>query len=287
MSRSRWIFVHPHRKNVEKSRTTGCFRPTRVGTRGALFGGRMNPAVSLLVTDTSTREVSVCPALGALRSSRWFSGFSSSALAQLAASASINSFSPGQQVALEGRWHGAVTLVVRGCICAVRRDDGSRELTLETFRVGDLLIDALVNPDNDLASDSLVAAETSVLLLLPREDFLAVIRTSPEVALTVARDFQRRLSKVKALAWGLATTDVEGRLYRLLLTLARDEGEVGAEGTTIAHFPTQRDLAGRIGACRETVSRIVADLARQGLLTLRGRRLTLMPGFFALARVAG
>jgi CRP-like cAMP-binding protein len=177
-------------------------------------------------------------------------------------------------------------LVVRGCVCAVRRTDGSRELTLETFRAGDLLIDALVHPDNNLANDSLVVAETSVLLLFPREEFLAVTRTSPEVALALVRDFERRLSRVKALAWGLATTDVEDRLYRLLLTLARDEGEVGAEGTVIAHFPTQRDLAGRIGACRETVSRIVADLARQGLLTLRARRLTLMPGFFALARAA-
>ena len=244
----------------------------------------MNPATSLLLTDTATRELRVCPALGVLRSSHWFSGFSAAALAQLAASASIRAFGPKQQVALEGRWLGAATLVVQGCICAIRRIDGSRELTLETFRAGDVLVDALVHPDNTLAGDSLVAVETSVLLLFPREEFLAVTRTSPEVALALVRDFERRLSRVKALAWGLATTDVEGRLYRLLLTLARDEGEVGAEGTVIAHFPTQRDLAGRIGACRETVSRIVADLARQGLLTLRARRLPLTPGFFALAR---
>ena len=251
-----------------------------------LSAGRMNPAVSLLVTDTAPREMSVCPALGVLRSSRWFSGLSASALAQLAANASIHSFGPGQQVELGGRWLGAVMLVVRGCVCAVRRTDSSRELTLETFRAGDLLMDALVNPDNDPSSDSLVAAETSVLLLFPREEFSAVTRTCPEVALALARDFERRLSRVKALAWGLATSDVEGRLYRLLLAMACDEGEVGAEGTIIAHFPTQRDLAGRIGACRETVSRIVADLARQELVALRGRRLTLMPRFFALARAA-
>jgi CRP-like cAMP-binding protein len=257
-----------------------------VGTRGALPRDRMNHATSLLVTETATRDVSVCPALGVLRSSRWFSGFSATALAQLAANASIHSFSSGQQVVLPARWLGAAMLVVRGCICATRRTDSSRELTLETFRAGDLLVDAPVNADADLACDGLVAAETSALLLFPREEFLGVTRSAPELALAIVRDFELRLSRVKALAWGLATTDVEGRLYRLLVALARDEGEVGAEGTVIARLPTQRDLAGRIGACRETVSRIVADLARQGLLTLRGRRLTLLPGFFALARAA-
>ena len=246
----------------------------------------MDPAVSLLVTETAhqLREVSIHPALGALRSSRWFGGLSASTLAQLARSASIRSLGTRQQISLDGQWLGAAVLVVRGCVCAVRKTEGPRELTLETFLAGDILVDALVNPDSAPPCDSLVAAETSVLILLPREEFLAVARTIPEVALALVHEFERRLSRVKALAWGLATTDVESRLYRLLLNLARDQGEVGVAGTVIARLPTQRELAGRIGACRETVSRVVADLARQGLLTLRGRRLTLMPRFFALAR---
>ena len=248
----------------------------------------MDPAASLSVTDAGTHlcDVSVYPALGALCNSRWFGGLSASTLAQLARSASIRSFSTRQQVELEGRWLGAAVLVVRGCICALRKTDGSRELTLEVFLAGDILADALVDPDSTRSSDSLVAAETSILLLLPREEFLAVTRTMPEVALALARDLERRLRGVKALAWGLATTDVESRLYRLLLDLARDQGEVGAGGTVISRLPTQRDLAGRIGACRETVSRIVADLARRELVALRGRRLTLMPRFFTLARTA-
>jgi len=224
--------------------------------------------------------------LGALRSSGWFSGLSATALAQLASTASIRSFGSKQQVSLDGPWLGAAALVVRGSICAVRKTDGSRELILETFAAGNVLVDGVVGPDCSQSTDSLVAAETSVLLLLPREEFLAVTNSVPEVALALVREFERRLTRVKSLAWGLATTDVESRLFRLILNLARDQGEVGQGGTVIAHFPTQQELAGRIGACRETVSRIVADLARQGLLTLQGRCLTLMPRFFALARAA-
>ena len=248
----------------------------------------MNPAASLSVVESAShlRDVSAYPAFGALRNSRWFGGLSVSTLTQLARSASIRSFGTRQHVVMDGRWIGAAVLVVRGCICTVRKADGSRELTLEAFLAGDILVDSLVDPESASSSDRLVAAETSVLLLIPREEFLAVARAIPELALELVREFERRLRGIKALAWGLATTDVESRLYRLLLNLARDQGEVGAEGTVIARFPTQRELAGRIGACRETVSRIVADLTRQGLLTVQGRCLTLLPAFFAMARAA-
>ncbi|HJX52762.1 MAG TPA: Crp/Fnr family transcriptional regulator [Polyangia bacterium] len=248
----------------------------------------MNTAASLSLTETAShlRDVSVHPALGALRNSRWFGDLSAPTLARLASSASIRSYRTKQQVALEGRWLGAAALVVRGCICAVRKTDGSRELVLETFEAGSILVDAVLASDGAQSGDSLVAAETSVLLLLPRDEFLSVTNSVPDVALALVREFERRLSRIKTLAWGLATTDVESRLHRLFLDLAREQGEVCAAGTVIARLPTQQELAGRIGACRETVSRIVADLARQGLLTLQGRCLTLMPGFFALARAA-
>jgi CRP-like cAMP-binding protein len=66
-----------------------------------------------------------------------------------------------QQVLLEGRWLGAAVLVVKGCIRAVRRTDNARELTLETFRSGDLIADAVLLPDGSMPGDGLVAAETS------------------------------------------------------------------------------------------------------------------------------
>ena len=46
-----------------------------------------------------------------------------------------------------------------------------------------------------------------------------------------------------------------------------------AEGLLIRNRPTQQELANQIGACRETVSRTVSELVRQGLLTPRGRSL--------------
>jgi len=247
-------------------------------------------AIASLHTDSSAslqRDISFHPALSALRNSAWFGAFPQNVLTSLSMGASLCSYSARQQVLLEGRWLGAAVLVVKGSLRAVRRTDNARELTLETFRPGDLVADAVLFPDGSLPGDGLVAAETSLLLFITRDEFLTALSSVPQAALSLIRDLERRLNRVKLLASGLATADVESRLYRLLYNLARDEGQSAAEGTIISHSPTQQDLASRIGACRETVSRIVADLARQQVLTLEGRKLTLAPRFFELAKSAG
>lgn len=243
----------------------------------------MNTATSFVVTETVPvpTDLTAHPALGALRGSRVFSGLPSGVLARLAACACIRSLGSGQEIELEGRWVGATIMVVRGCVNAVRRTD--RELTLETFRDGDVLANVRAET---APNETLVASETSVVLLLPREDFWAVARLVPEIPLALARELERRLSCVKVLAWGLATSDVEERLYRVIAGLARDQGEAATEGTVIKHFPTQKDLACRVGACRETVCRVIGDLARKNLVSLHGRRLTLFPGFFALLQAS-
>jgi CRP-like cAMP-binding protein len=250
----------------------------------------MNAIASLRsdgANSTAQRDVGFHPALTALRNSAWFNVFPANIVGNLSLSASLSSYSARQPVVLEGRWLGAAVLVVKGCLRSVRRTDSARELTLETFRPGDLIADAVLFPDGVIPGDGLVAAETTLLLFVPREEFLAALAAVPQASLSLIRDLERRLNRVKLLASGLATSDVESRLYRLLFNLARDEGQSVAEGTVITRSPTQQDLASRIGACRETVSRIVADLARQQVLTLEGRKLTLAPRFFEIARSAG
>jgi CRP-like cAMP-binding protein len=228
------------------------------------------------------REPVAQPALAALRSSSWFGGWPTPALASISVASSLRSFSGGQTIASEGKGLGAVVLVIKGRIAAVHRSGGGREVTLESFRAGDLAADALLDPSAALANEW-IAAETSLLLFIPRDEYLAQLRGLPESVLSLARDLERRLSRAKALVTGLVLSDVETRLHQALVTLAREDGEQTPEGTVISRCPTQQELGNGIGACRETVSRIIAELSRQGLLTLRGRKLTLAPGFFAMA----
>ncbi len=230
------------------------------------------------------RDPATQPAFTALRSCPWFATWSPSALGTLSFVSSLRSFGPGQVVTPDREGPGAVIVVVKGRLRAIHRGEGGREVTLETFRAGDVCIDALTAPESaaTFVGES-IAAETSLLLFIPRSDFLAQVRNSPEAALVLVKDLERRLARSRSMVAGLALADVQSRLNHTLTSLARDDGEPTPEGVVIRRCPTQQELGNMIGACRETVSRIIAELARQGLVGLRGRRLTLSPRFLAMS----
>lgn len=227
-----------------------------------------------------TPSASVQPVLAALRCCPFFTGWSQAALASLSMVGSLRSFGNGQVVLPEGTTSDHAVVVVRGRLRAVRRADKGREVTLEVFREGTVCIDTLFGTTQ--ANHDLIAAETSLLLFLPRESLLAQVRSNPDAALSLAKDFERRLAGARAMAAGMALSDVETRLRDVLVRMAQEEGELVPGGTLIRKSPTQQELGTMIGACRETVSRIVADFARKDLVKLQGRKLTLSPQFLAL-----
>lgn len=233
------------------------------------------------------REMPATPALTALRNTAWFSAWAPASLSALSVVGSLRSFGAGQVIAAAGKAADTVAVVVKGRVRVVHRGEGGREVTLEAFRAGTLCLDSLFEAQGTLSNDW-IAAETSLLLFLPRDEFMSHVRTSPDAALTLARDFERRLARAKTLTAELALSDVQSRLYRTLATLAREEGEASPEGQVVRKCPTQQELGNMIGACRETVSRIIAELGRQGLVISRGRRLTITPQFLAMnAATAG
>jgi CRP/FNR family cyclic AMP-dependent transcriptional regulator len=220
------------------------------------------------------------PELAALQSCPLLADASPSALQALAGAANVRSFSRGAIVASEGATAPAVVLVARGRLRAVRRAASGREITVEVFRPGDLLADAALTPSAPLANDW-EAAETTSLVMIPREALLAHLRGAPEVTVALAAQLLARLERAKDLAVALALSDVESRVVAALVGLGRQDGADGPEGLLIRQRPTQQEIANQIGACRETVSRTVSDLVRRGLLTPKGRSLLLARSLYA------
>jgi CRP/FNR family cyclic AMP-dependent transcriptional regulator len=69
----------------------------------------------------------------------------------------------------------------------------------------------------------------------------------------------------------LALMDVYGRVARMLLDLATDRD--GA--LVIENRPTQQEMASRVGASREMISRILGDLANGGYIKVERDRITI------------
>ncbi len=223
-----------------------------------------------------------------LRGATHFASLSPADLSALADGASLHSFATNRVVAAAGSSASVAALIVKGRMRAVRRSAFGRELTVETYRAGEIVVEGLFDNPGRLANQW-KSGDNCLLLLLNKEALTAILRAHPEVSMSVMRDLDRQAGRAQALAAALALDDVESRLFRAISRFCREEGESCAEGTTIRRCPTQEELGSLIGARRETVSRLVAELARQGMVRLTGRKMLVTNRFlhtFAEARAA-
>lgn len=212
------------------------------------------------------------PALEALKACVELRSASLDTLRALSRQATLRTMGRGATVAAQGTRLDAAVLVVRGRIRSVCRASNGREISVEVFRAGDLIADFVLASDAPLANDW-EAVESSTVVMIPRDVLTAFLRAAPEALLAVAAGLCARLERSKQLATGIALSGVQERVVSRLVALGRQDGAPQPEGLLIRNRPTQQELANQIGACRETVSRTVSELVRQGLLTPRGRSL--------------
>jgi len=122
-------------------------------------------------------------------------------------------------------------------------------------------------------SANVVAMEETELLMLRRQDFLGLVRRVPEIAVALLEALAARLRRTDEQVGGLALLDVHNRVAQTILRLAVDRGVESDEGLILEQRPTHQQLANMAGTTRETVTRVLSQLERDGYVTSRGRRL--------------
>jgi CRP-like cAMP-binding protein len=166
----------------------------------------------------------------------------------------------------------ALFLVEHGRLKVVLHDNQEREVILAFLKEGEYFGEMALL-DQKPRSASVVALSTTHLFSLPRDAFLSYVDEHPRTLLHLLRKQFERLRLADEIRRDLVLLDVYGRVARLLLQLAQDEGEWTEEGTLLRNPPSQQQIASMIGSSRETVSRTVNELMKTGTLVKVGRKL--------------
>jgi CRP/FNR family cyclic AMP-dependent transcriptional regulator len=116
---------------------------------------------------------------------------------------------------------------------------------------------------------------TLELMTIWRNDFLQILGENFDITKKVLAEISQRLRSASSRIESLATMDVYGRLARFFLDAAKENGKVLDNGYVAVIRPTHQAIANMIGTSRETVSRLIHDLMRQGLLISEGKTIYL------------
>lgn len=192
-------------------------------------------------------------------------GLQHSELETLAAQMYLKRYAKGEFVLMKGSASDALMFLLSGSLQVVDYTEDGKEIGLNLFAAGSFfgelaLIDGLPR------SASIVALEDSAVAFLPRQPALALIYGKPVVAEQMMKHFARTIRRLTAWRGLLAIPNAQQRLFALLCQMKQPLRD-GREA--IPRLPTQRQIAIMINTSRETVSRAIAILERQGVVEKR------------------
>lgn len=194
------------------------------------------------------------------------------------------SFETGETIYYAGDPAAKLYVVATGRTKLLRHATTGQEIVLELLVPGDFF-GSLPFLGEDVHADTALAHTPSCILTVTADDFQQVLRQYPQVSLSLLEITSSRLREARALIHGLSASPVEGRLAATLLKLADKLGERQADRLLIQLPLSRQDLADMTGATVETVSRIMSQFRKQGLID-SGRRWVAVLDADQLAEVA-
>jgi CRP-like cAMP-binding protein len=122
--------------------------------------------------------------------------------------------------------------------------------------------------DGEGRSADVVALEPTEVLMLSADDFNRCLVDMPGIAVSLLRQLAGRLRRSTSWIQVLSSQDVYGRIAQQLLTLSDMHGVESPTGKRIALRLTQNDLAGIVGASRESVNKAVGYFKSKGYISV-------------------
>ncbi len=125
--------------------------------------------------------------------------------------------------------------------------------------------------DGQPRSSDVIAVTDVELFALDGKDLAAAIQIQPKLALSLIATLSRRLRHTINRLEDMAFHDATHRVMRIVLNVATAGLET--RGVPVIQGMTHYDIATLAGTSRETASRVISQLARDGVVTTKGRQI--------------
>jgi CRP/FNR family transcriptional regulator, cyclic AMP receptor protein len=164
-------------------------------------------------------------------------------------------------------------IVATGSVKLILPSEEGEEAIVATLREGDYFGE-LALLDDGPRSTSVVAVEPTETVTLPRDVFRTLLDEDRDLREAFHAGIAHALRRTTYLVEELHFLDLAGRLAARLVRLAH-EADPGAERVELEWPYSQRELAAMIGGARQSVNRVLGELAAEGLILIEGERLTI------------
>ena len=191
----------------------------------------------------------------------------------IAVSATHRHFDAGQVIYVEGEPADSIYILESGWVKAMRMTREGREQAMMFLRPVELFGDIAVFTEVTYPG-TVIALEDVDVWVIPAQEFLALTKQYPALAMAVIQHLSDRVLHYIGLVEDLSLRSVEARLANTLLRNAElHEGKllVPRRGWT-----TFDEMAVRLGTVRDVLSRALKTLEAEGLLKVEKQAIVLL-----------
>ncbi|MFO7152017.1 MAG: Crp/Fnr family transcriptional regulator [Bacillota bacterium] len=181
----------------------------------------------------------------------------------------------GTVIFFEGDPGDALYFVESGKVKVYKSDDEGREYILHIFGEGDVFAETVFLGGNTYPATA-EAVEDSVVGFIKNEDLEELIRSNPDLSLKIIKIMASRLRDSQEKIKNLALKDTYDRTACLLHKISLESGRRTPRGIEIELPVTRQELAALVGTSRETVTRILSQMKKEGIIDIDRQKIIVL-----------
>jgi CRP/FNR family transcriptional regulator, cyclic AMP receptor protein len=205
----------------------------------------------------------------ALKGLAYFTGLESSELEDIKAFMSEKFVGKGENLLLEGEWSDYLYFLIAGLVKVYKTSTNGKEQILHIAPPGESVNDVSTF-DGGTNQASILAMTPVTLYGIRKEDLKTILEKHPRIYINILKALAYRIRRDSNLVEEFSSTQVMGRLAKLLM------GKYAGEEATVGLWLTQQDMASMIGTCREVVNRSLKIMEEKGAIRLGRHRVIVL-----------
>lgn len=171
---------------------------------------------------------------------------------------------------MEGEQATGLFLVATGSVRIYKVGADGREHNIRTVLSGGIFAEAAVFEGSTYPAYA-ESCESTVLLFIPRDRLLILLKNDPQISLKMMGTLSRRLRQMVGMIEDLSLKDVSARLAKYLL-----DATLRQKTYNIVLPMSKSALAQRLGTVPETLSRTFKKFAQQNIVAIEGKSITIL-----------
>ena len=204
-----------------------------------------------------------------LKTINYFAGLETAELESFKHYMTEKSAEKGEILLFEGEWSDYLYFLIGGLVKVYKTSQNGKEQILHIAPPGESLNDVSTF-DGGTNQASMLAMTPVLLYAVRKEDLKNILESNHRIYINICKALAYRIRRDSNLVEELSSTQVMGRLAKLLT------GKYAGEEATVGLWLTQQDMASMIGTCREVVNRSLKIMEEKGAIRLGRHRVIVL-----------